>query len=192
MLRRQMIFGVMALGLAACSGAPKGRIGPDGLPLPQVYRIGPDDTDDIQFRMLDSVNTLRAAAGVPAVELDPQLNAADATHARDMSIQNRPWLFGSDGSSPLERAQRVGFQGRVLGENISESYETELETLAAWMKQADTRRVVLDPAARKMGLSWFQEPAGKIWWVMTMGTGPVVQAPTFTADTFASLSPMTQ
>ena len=192
MLRRQMIFGVMAVGLAACGGAPKGRIGPDGLPLPQIYRIGPDDTDDIQFRMLDSVNTLRNAAGVPAVELDPQLNAADATHARDMSIQNRPWLFGSDGSSPLERARRVGFQGRVQGENISESYETELETLAAWMKQADTRRVVLDPAARKMGLSWFQEPAGKLWWVMTMGTDPVAQTPTFVTDAFAPLPPMTQ
>ena len=192
MLRRQMIFGVMALGLAACGGAPKGRIGPDGLPLPQVYRIGPDDTDDIQFRMLDSVNTLRSAAGVPPVELDPQLNAADATHARDMSIQNRPWLFGSDGSSPLDRARRVGFQGRILGENISESYETELETLAAWMKQPDTRRVVLDPAARRMGVSWFQEPAGKLWWVMTMGTDAVVQTPIFMADAFAPLPPMTQ
>ena len=176
MHRRTMMIGIAALGLAACGGAPKGRIGPDGLPLPQVYRIGPDDTDDIQFRMLDSVNTLRSAAGVPPVALDPLLNAADATHARDMSVQNRPWLFGSDGSSPLDRARRVGFQGRILGENISESYETELETLAAWMKQDDTRRVVLDPAARKMGLAWFQEPAGKIWWVMTMGTGPAAQA----------------
>ena len=176
MLRRTMMIGIAALGLAACGGAPEGRIGPDGLPLPQVYRIGPDDTDDIQFRMLDSVNTLRSAAGVPPVELDPLLNAADATHARDMSVQNRPWLFGSDGSSPLDRARRVGFTGRILGENISESYETELETLAAWMKQPDTRRVVLDPAARRMGLAWFQEPAGKLWWVMTMATGPMTQA----------------
>ena len=175
MRRRNVMIGLAALGLAACGGAPKGRIGPDGLPLPQVYRIGPDDTDDIQFRMLDSVNALRNAAGVPAVELDPLLNAADATHARDMSVQNRPWLFGSDGSSPLDRARRVGFQGRILGENISESYETELETLAAWMKQPETRRVVLDPAARKMGVAWYQETAGKLWWVMTMATGPIAQ-----------------
>lgn len=177
MQRRFVMIGISALGLAACARAPRGRIGPDGLPLPQVYRIEPGDTDEIQFRMLDSVNTLRAAAGAPSVSLDPQLNAADETHARDMSVQNRPWLFGSDGSSPLDRARRVGFQGRILGENISESYETELETLAAWMKQPDTRRVVLDPAARRMGLAWFQEPAGKLWWVMTMGTDPVAQAP---------------
>lgn len=163
----------LALGaVAACSSGTSARIGPDGLPLPQVYKINASDTDDIQFRMLDSVNTLRQAAGVSAVELNAQLNAAAATHSRDMSAQNRPWLFGSDGSSPLDRARRVGFRGQIVGENISESYETEIETLAAWMNQADTRAVILDPKARHMGFAWFQEPAGKLWWTLNMGTAP--------------------
>ena len=145
MLRRKMLVGLALGALAACSGSTSARIGPDGLPLPQVYKISPSDTGDIQFRMLDSVNALRQAAGVPPVELDGQLTAAAATHSRDMSIQNRPWLFGSDGSSPLDRALRAGFQGQIVGENISESYETELETLAAWINQTDTRNVILDP-----------------------------------------------
>ncbi|MBS1302474.1 CAP domain-containing protein [Loktanella sp. SALINAS62] len=186
MHRRLLLTGFAAMTLTACASTPRGRIGPDGLPLPQIYTINPGDEDDIQFRMLDSVNTLRAAAGVPAVQLDPQLTAASATHARDMQAQNRPWLFGSDGSSPLDRARIAGFRGRVLGENISESYETELETLAAWMKQDDTRRVVLDPAARRMGLAWSQEAAGKLWWSMTMGTDPQFQAP---IQTMAGFTP---
>ena len=169
MFRRELILGSAALALTACA-QPQGRIGPDGLPLPQVYNIGPGDKDAIQFRMLDSVNTLRQAAGVPPVALNSELNAAAETHARDMSVQNRPWLFGSDGSSPLDRARRAGFRGRLLGENISESYETELETLAAWMNDPDTRNVVLDPNARNLGLGWFQEQAGKLWWSMTMGS----------------------
>ncbi|SEN10689.1 Cysteine-rich secretory protein family protein [Loktanella fryxellensis] len=176
MLRQSILIAMTALVLTACGRAPQGQIGPDGLPLPQVYRIEAGDTDAIQFRMLDSVNTLRAAAGVPPVALDPQLNAAAATHARDMSVQNRPWLFGSDGSSPLDRARRVGFQGSLLGEAISESYETELQTLSAWMEQPDTRRVVLDPSARRLGVAWFQEPAGKLWWVMNVGTDNVPMA----------------
>ena len=188
MNRRKILTGLTLMGLAACSANTSARIGADGLPLPQVYKIGPNDTGDIQFRMLDSVNTLRQAAGVPAVELDAQLNAAAATHSRDMSAQNRPWLFGSDGSSPLDRAKRAGFQGQVIGENISESYETELETLAAWMRQADTRGVVLDPKARRMGIAWFQEPAGKLWWTLSMGSDavigvPVVQSTSTSADT---------
>ena len=170
MHRRHALAGLAALTTLAACGAPAGRIGPDGLPKPTVYRIKASDTDDIQFRMLDSVNALRAAAGVPPVELNAALTAASMTQARDMQAQNRPWLFGSDGSSPLERAQRAGFTGQLMGENISESYETELETLAAWMEQPDTRRVVLDPAARYMGLGWSQESAGKIWWSMTMGS----------------------
>ena len=173
MHRRAVLIGLTLTGLAACSGNSSARIGADGLPLPQVYQIGPNDVDDIQFRMLDSVNALRRAAGVPPVALDAELNAAAATHSRDMSVQNRPWLFGSDGSSPLDRARRAGFQGQIVGENISESYETELETLAAWMNQPDTRSVILDAKARRMGLAWFQEPAGKLWWTMNLGTDPV-------------------
>ena len=155
--------------VAACAPVPQARIGPDGLPLPQLYRISPDETATIQFRTLDSVNALRQAAGVAPVQLDAQLNAAAATHSRDMSVQNRPWHFGSDGSSPLDRARRVGYTGLVLGENISETYETETETLAAWMREPNTRSVVLDPNATQMGFSWFQEPAGKIWWTMVVG-----------------------
>lgn len=169
MFRREIILGTVALALTACA-RPRGRIGPDGLPLPQVYNIGPGDKDAIQFRMLDSVNTLRGAAGTAPVTLSAELNAASETHARDMSVQNRPWLFGSDGSSPLDRARRAGFRGQLLGENISESFETELETLAAWMNDPDTRSVILDPNARYLGLGWFQEPAGKLWWSMTMGS----------------------
>jgi uncharacterized protein YkwD len=86
-----------------------------------------------------------------------------------MAVQNRPWHFGSDGSSPLERVRRTGYQGRMMGENISETYETELETLSAWMGSPDTRAVILDPAARDIGFAWYQEPAGKIWWTVVTG-----------------------
>ena len=113
---------------------------------------------------------LRQARGVTPLQLNAELNAAAATHSRDMSVQNRPWHFGSDGSSPLDRARRVGYQGTLLGENISETYESELETLAAWMEEKGTRDVVLDPAARDLGFAFFQEPNGKIWWTLILGT----------------------
>ena len=161
-------FLLLALSLAACS-TPEPRFGPDGQPLPVVYRIGKADVPKIQFRMLDSVNALRQARGAAPVRLSSELNAAAATHARDMSVQNRPWHFGSDGSSPLDRAVRVGYTGRLIGENISETYETELETLSAWMDVAETREVLLDPRARDMGFAWHQESSGKIWWTLVMG-----------------------
>lgn len=170
MLRLFALVLVAVFSLSACS-SPTPALGPDGKPLPRVYRISASDGAKIQYRMLDSVNALRAARGVQPLVLNAQLNAAAATHSRDMAVQNRPWHFGSDGSSPIDRVQRVGYPGTVLGENISETYETELETLAAWMDQPDTANVVLDAHARDMGFAYFQEASGKIWWTMVTGTG---------------------
>ena len=170
MLTRLFALFALLLTVSACATVPSSpQVGEDGRPLPKLYKIRPNDTAKLQFRMLDSVNALRSARSVGPVELDPQLNAAAATHSRDMSLQNRPWHFGSDGSSPIDRLARVGYTGTLVGENISETYETELETLAAWMEQADTRRTILSPQAGQMGFAWFQESNGKIWWTMVMG-----------------------
>ncbi|WP_102106594.1 CAP domain-containing protein [Oceaniglobus roseus] len=171
MTRRSAILLSTAMFLAACAtAAPPVRLGSDGKPLAQVYRISAADTAAIQFRTLDGVNALRQAAGAPPLQLNAQLNAAAATHSRDMHVQNRPWHFGSDGSSPIDRVRRVGYTGRLLGENISETFETELETLAAWAADKKTRAVMVDPEARQMGFAWFQEPSGKIWWTLVTGT----------------------
>lgn len=158
------------LVLSAC-GVPNssGTIGSDGKPLPTVYKIRNSDVSKIQFRILDSVNALRSASGAGQVQLNAQLNAAAETHSRDMSKQNRPWHFGSDGSSPLDRVARAGYPGPMLGENISETFENELETLGAWMDEPGTRRVILDPNAINMGFAWYQESNGKIWWTLLMG-----------------------
>ena len=165
MLRSLVLLFASVLTLAACT--PPNDVGttPGGQ---KVYRIG-GNSDRVQFRMLDSVNALRSASNLQQVQLNAQLNAAAATHAKDMAAQNRPWHFGSDGSSPLDRAARAGYTGTFLGEAISETYETELETLAAWMDEPGTRSVILEPKARDMGFSWHQERGGKIWWALEMG-----------------------
>ena len=116
----------------------------------------------------------------------PQLTAAAAAHEALFPLQALPpedaiagidgfdpnaqrLCLGSDGSSPLLRVQRIGYTGQFLGETISETYQTELETLSAWMAQTDTRDVILNPAAREIGFAWFQEESGKIWWTLVLG-----------------------
>lgn len=159
---------VAGLTLAGCVTAPV-QLGPDGRPLPTLYEIKKGDESRVTYSLIDSVNALRRAAGAQPLTPNPLLTAAAATHSRDMAVQNRPWHFGSDGSSPVDRVRRTGYQGRMLGENISETYETELETLSAWMDAPDTRSVILDPAARDIGFAWYQEPTGKIWWTLVVG-----------------------
>jgi uncharacterized protein YkwD len=162
-----MLGGALLLG--ACAKPAPVPLAADGKPLPQLYPIKAKDTSAITYRMVDGVNELRGARSFAPLVLDANLTAAAATHSRDMAVQNRPWHFGSDGSSPLVRTQRAGYTGVLLGELISETFETELETLSTWMGEADTRAVIMDPRASQMGFAWFQEPSGKIWWTMLTG-----------------------
>ncbi len=168
MIRRFGVALTAVLLLTACIGEEP-RIAADGRQLPDAYVITAKDVGRVTYSMVDSVNALRAKQGLSPLNLSSELTAAAATHSRDMSVQNRPWHFGSDGSSPITRVQRAGYTGQMLGENISETYENEVETLTAWMQVPSTRSVIMDPAAVNVGFSWFQEPNGKIWWTLVTG-----------------------
>ena len=171
MNRRTVVgAGIAALVLSACSynrgpafAANRSSGGA------RVYRITPTLEQRIPFRVLDAINAVRGGQSLQPVAFNASLDAAALTHSRDMSVQNRPWHFGSDGSSPLLRVQRIGYTGVFLGELISETFETEIETLSAWMRDPNTRAVILDPNAREIGFSWFQEDSGKIWWTLLTG-----------------------
>jgi|SRR6056297_1527304 len=160
---RRTIACLALVALTACAPA-----GPtvDGA---GIYRIRAADRDDIQFRMLDSVNALRAGVGAPPLSLNAALTAAAETHARDMSRQQRAWPFGSDGSSPYDRISRSGYGGGLVAEVYSQTYETELETLAAWVDDGAWGDEILDPSATDMGFGWQQDNNGLIWWAIVLG-----------------------
>ncbi len=158
MLRPLLAALGLAVLLAACDsgGAPQSG-------------ISPGDADTIRLRHVDAVNAARAQAGVQPVRLSAELNAAAETHARDMSVQQRAWHFGSDLTSPRERASRAGYRGEIAGENLSEGSDSDLVVLRSWLDFADTRAVILDPQAQGIGLGWYQETTGKVWWVQLIG-----------------------
>ena len=137
---------------------------------PKLYRIDARQARLIPGRMLEAVNNVRVSTEVSRLRYSSELNAAAFTHARDMSLQNRPWHFGSDRSSPVTRVVRAGYQGDLIGENIAESFEVPLDILGAWLNEEVGRENILDPQARRMGIGWQQDRDGRIWWVMLVGT----------------------
>lgn len=165
MILRSALALVVMLALVACGG-PTAGTAPGGV---RVYNISARDASQIPLRVQDNVNSLRQAAGLSPVTLNPALTRSAKNHSRDMVKQNRPWWFGTDASSPLDRAARAGYTGQLLGEVVSETFETEGETLAAWMEDPATRAVILDPRAQDLGFAWEQERAGKIWWTLNVG-----------------------
>lgn len=166
---RALIVAFMAVFVLSACTQPADLTGKGGFH-PKIFRIPKGATSKIQFRQLDTVNEIRTASGLSPLQLSAQLNAAAKTHSIDMAKQQRPWHFGSDGSSPLDRVARTGYPGTLLGENISETYENDTETLQVWMRDPDSRATILDPNARFFGLSWFQEKNGKIWWTQITGS----------------------
>ncbi|MGL4413804.1 CAP domain-containing protein [Roseinatronobacter monicus] len=168
------LFALLMIGtltLAACdvAGPVAMRMGADGRPVPVVYRIAASDAPRVRQRMQDGLNTMRAQNGLPPLQPNAQLASAAATHAQDMSFQSRPWHWGSDGSSPMTRVQRAGYSGNVVGELISETFETEFETVNAWMTEPETRQVILDRRATEVGVGWHQDDNGKLWWTVVLG-----------------------
>ncbi|MGY6548604.1 MAG: divisome-associated lipoprotein DalA [Roseinatronobacter sp.] len=184
MFRTFVALTVAAGLLAGCNVAPTPSqvpLGADGRPLPVVTRISAADAPRVRQRTLDGLNVMRAQNGVGPLQPNAELASAAATHAQDMAFQARPWHWGSDGSSPMQRAQRAGYRGTLIGELISETFETEVETVNAWMLEPETRQVILDRRANEAGVAWYQEPNGKLWWTVVLGQSA---APMFVAGGF--------
>ena len=130
------------------------------------------DAIKLRLRHLDAVNALRNERDLADLSFSNELNASAITHAMDISNQKRAWNFGSDYSSPQERAELAGFIGIVTGENVSETFEGEFEILRVWLKNSLSAKVILEPKATHIGLGWFQEESGTIWWVQKFGQKP--------------------
>ena len=132
-------------------------------------RIENFDSLEIRKRHLDYLNAIRQERGLTNLQISNSLNSSAATHARDIFKQQRAWNFGSDGSSPQKRAEVSGFKGVVTGENVSETFEGEFLVLKVWVNNSFSRSVLLNKEATHLGLGWYQQDNGKIWWVQVLG-----------------------
>lgn len=160
------LVALLFLALVACER-------PEPQDLTAFRQITPEEENAVRARHIDAVNAIRAERGLQPLRPSARLTAAAKTHARDMSVQRRAWHFGSDGSSPRDRAARAGFAGEVLGENISESFDTEIVLIQSWLTTPDTRAVMLNPAGTDIGFGWVQEADGRLWWVQVIArSGP--------------------
>ena len=164
-LKNFLIFNIICLTLVSCvANNTNSYLGYGKSGLIESY-----DSTKIRHRHLDIVNALRQENGLKTLTYSSELNASADTHSIDISNQKRAWNFGSDSSSPQERAEVSGFSGIVRGENVSETFEGEFETLQVWLKDKLASRVILDKEANQIGLGWHQDLNGTIWWVQVLG-----------------------
>lgn len=78
--------------------------------------------------------------------------------------------MGPDGSDPIQRGVRSGYEGRILGEALAESVEGARDTLKLWMGHDQTRAVLLESEAREVGLSCIGDRhVGPVHWDLVLG-----------------------
>ena len=135
-----------------------------------TYWISKSKAAKIHTKVLDAVNEHRVENDLYEISLSEELNLIAKAHSRDMYEQDRAWHFGSDGSSPLDRLLSSGYSGKFIGENVSETFEDDFNTLDVWMTIPLSASIILDPNATQMGIAWHQDANGKIWWVQLIAS----------------------
>lgn len=170
---RRMAFVLLLVPLAACAqfdGSRAPQLDAAGSSTRGIYPVTTANAENVRKRAVETLNARRAAAGLSPVEIAPVLNNSADRHSASMSAQGRAWAFGANGDTPLQRAREAGFQGTVLGEVISETYENEVQAIDFWLADPAQRAILMNPAARYIGLGIHQEESMKLWWTLTVAS----------------------
>lgn len=125
-------------------------------------------TNDASFGTL--INSVRTAAGAPAVAYNAQLDAAAQAHSQDMVTNGYFSHFGNNdpvnGSTMTTRAAAAGYTGFVTGENIAQGQANENLALNGWISSPGHHRNNVNPASNEFGLGRAGTGANTTWVLM--------------------------
>jgi len=98
----------------------------------------------------------------PALRWNDTLEQAAQSHLQDMYDNHYFSHIAPDGSSPIQRAQALGYTGDYVGENIAEGYSSLEQVVNAWLNSQDHCQAMMDTLYKEMGAGrlnnyWDQE-----------------------------------
>jgi uncharacterized protein YkwD len=138
------------------------------------------DAGKVGTRVLELVNRARAQtrncgnavfAAAGPLRLNEKLSRAAAVHSDDMAARGFFSHDGSDGSSVLTRATRVGYNGRSVGENIASGQSTPEAAVDGWIRSPPHCANLMQPGFTEMGVAFRvnrSSPMG-IYWTQVLG-----------------------
>lgn len=136
---------------------------------------GVKDTAQVSKEVLSLVNAARSKArkcgrtqfaAAPPLTMSAVLSRAALIHSQDMVNKNFFEHRGSDGSMVGERAMRVGYKWRTVGENIANGAETAEAVVEMWVKSPGHCANIMAPGFTEMGLAFAvdrKSDAGIYW-----------------------------
>lgn len=169
--------------------APNAPIGqPEQAPAPEpeviveelpLLELAPELTP--QEQLLAYINEARRLNGLPALNLVPELSEAAQSHADDMALNGFASHTGSDGSVPALRVMLSGYPGGYAGEATAWGMSQAVEPVRFWLTSPGHRTIILNPAARDVGVGFSENfNAPSVWyWTAEFASLdlPIVQVP---------------
>ncbi|MCL2182591.1 MAG: CAP domain-containing protein [Chitinispirillia bacterium] len=121
-------------------------------------------TDQVRVferRVLELTNIERAKYRLPALVWHDVLASAALAHSEDMLRNNMTGHTGSDGSSPRQRADRMGVTGaNSWSENVAYGSATPEAVVLAWMNSPGHKANILSDKSTHLGVGLILRPAG--------------------------------
>ena len=115
------------------------------------------------------VNGIKNSVG--PLQLNEILSIAAQGHAEDMAANNFMAHEGSDGSSPSQRADRAGYRGRGVGENVARGYETPAAVVQGWTDSDGHCSNMMNGSYSEIGIGYAASPStGEEFWVQLFGS----------------------
>jgi uncharacterized protein YkwD len=139
------------------------------------------DAKEVAREVLRLVNEARAQPrkcggtsykATQPVQLSATLNRAALLHAQDMARNSHFEHHGTDGSTPAERATRVGYRWRHVAENIAAGAPTAAAVVEGWIKSPGHCANIMGAEYREMGIAYALNSKSKagIYWAQTFAT----------------------
>lgn len=112
-------------------------------------------SDGLEQDMAQRINAERAARGLPALNLVPEVFAAARGHSIDMAAMGSCQHAGSDGSNCGDRLREAGYIDVGWGESVgAASISDPAYMLSAWMGSAGHRGILLTTTLDDLGVGY--------------------------------------
>ncbi|GGJ29748.1 CAP domain-containing protein [Streptomyces brasiliensis] len=113
---------------------------------------------------LGLVNSARAQAGSPPIDLDARLTSAARAHAAALAAAGRLDTESQDGTSVHQRISATGYTYVTVGEHLVSGPRTPAEFVAYCLRTEQARRTLQDPAFTHAGLAYVRGRTGDTYW----------------------------
>ncbi|MBW4634338.1 MAG: CAP domain-containing protein [Iphinoe sp. HA4291-MV1] len=141
-------------------------------------------------QVLELTNQERVQNGLPPLKANAELNYAADKYAEEMSQRGVLSHTGPDGSKPWDRAETVGYEAQMMGENIAAGQRTPQQVVQDWMNSSGHRANILNLRYADIGIGFYNN-----YWVQDFGSGdtnPMSYIPNSTSNSgIASESTLT-